>query len=694
MTEPLQRVPRGGLAEWLRAAWPDESTRRFGAVLVAALWMYAAGLSGWVARQWLTGATSELPAWSLMLPPQAATAFVIWGLLAHGRFDRLRRVGWWCLLAATVIDMLAIVDWSYVVDATGQPFGSWADVLYMFTYGFLAAGLAAFFVSCGGSFARPRVWIDAATLGLGAIAALLPLLLRPLLDPSATFHASFPTTLGYALGICGTGTVALLLFMQVMDWRRNPALLMVLLGIAADLVTDVSSVAANVRGHFHLGNLDDLGYCWFYVWIATAALTEQRREQGTAVVEASEGNVYSFLPVVAILLSICILLGAGTDRADSTLLTGAAFLAVGGVLLVGRQLSVRYEVRRLHAALATRDADARLTELVRRSADVIILIGADGRTSYISPAAQAVLGQAPDTLVNLDANRLLGSGNEGRVWAVLNDARRGIRDPVEVELSCRLATGELKTLHVTCSNELLNPLIRGFVLTLRDVTEQRATEREVLEIASRERQRMSGEVHEGIGQDLTGIALMLKSLSTAPEADARTMRQALGPIVEEVNRTVGSVRALARGLSPLGVVQGSLVSALRSLAADIEDRHRIPVRLRCDATPLEGTPAAEHLYYIAHEAVSRAVRRRYCTRVDIELQAASAATVLSVSDDALGGSADEEAADILPHRLMGYRARLIGGTLRIVRRPDAGSHVEVTLPTSPTPPASQQGRAG
>ena len=145
---------------------------------------------------------------------------------------------------------------------------------------------------------------------------------------------------------------------------------------------------------------------------------------------------------------------------------------------------------------------------------------------------------------------------------------------------------------------------------------------------------------------------------------------------------------MARGLSPLGVVQGSLVSALRSFVADIEDRHRIPVRLRCEATALEGTPAAEHLYYITHEAVSRAVRRRYCTRVDVDLRTTSAATVLSVSDDALGGSADEEAADVLPNRLMGYRARLIGAALRIVRRVDTGSHVEVTVPTLPGSPPS------
>lgn len=679
-------MPRGGLANWLRAAWSDELARRWSTLLVAGLWIYAAGLTGWLARLWLSGLTGDVPAWTLMLPPQFATAIAIWALLADARLKRARRIGWWLLLAATIVDILAVVDWSYVISVTGQPFGTWADVLYMLNYGLVAAAISSFFISCGGSFARPRVWIDAATLMLGAVAALLPFLFRPLLDPLATFHASVAATLGYSVGIGVTGTLALLLFTQVMDWRRNRAMLLILLGIAADVGTDILSVAANVRGHFQLGNLDDLGYCWFYVWIASAALVERRRGSIADPTAAAEGNVYSFLPVVAILLSIAILMGVGAWRTDFSLLTAAVLLTVGGALLIARQLGVRYEMRRLSAALAMRAADARLTELVRRSADMIAVVGADGVLSYVSPAAGAILGQAPEKLVGLDAKTLLGEANEGRLWAVLNDTRRRPADPLELEFSVERLPGKPRTVLLTSSNELANPLINGLVLTARDVTEQRATEREVLEIASRERQRLSGEVHEGIGQDLTGISLMLKSLSTAPESDSRAVRHALGPIVDEVNRTVGSVRALARGLSPLGVVRGSLVSALRSLAADVEDRQRIPVRLRCEATTIEGTAAAEHLYYIAHEAISRAVRRRHCTRVDVELRAANAATILSVSDDALGGSADEEAADELPHRLMGYRARLIGGTLRIVRRVDAGSHVEVTVPALASPP--------
>jgi len=680
LIQPIDQAPRGALAEWLRAAWLQEPARRGTTLLVACLWIYAAGLTGWLARQWLSGHSGDAAAWTVMLPPQFITALAIWFLLSERRFGRARRFAWWFLLGATVVDMLAVVDWSYVISATGQPYGTWADVLYFVNYALMTGAAATFFVSCGGSFARPRVWIDAATLILGAIAALVPFLFRPALDPMASFHASVPATIGYAIGMGALGTATLLLFMQVTDWRRDRAMLLILLAFTTSLGTDVLSVAANVRGQFQLGNVDDLGYCWFYVWLATAVLFEVRGEPAAERVGDTEGNVYSFLPVIALLLSIAIVLGVGLLRADFGLLTAAILLGVGAALLIARQLTVRFEVSRLNAALTKRDSDARLTELVRRSADMIAVISAEGIVSYASPAAKTILGRDPERLVGVEARGLLGPGNEGRLWALLNDARRRPTESTEVELPYEAGPLNPRIVHVTGSNEIANPLINGIVLTVRDVSEQRATEREVLEIASRERHRLSGEVHEGIGQDLTGIALMLKSLSTAVDTDSGSVRSALGSIVTEVNRTVGSVRALARGLSPLAVVQGSLVSALRSLAADVEDRQHIPVRLRCESTSLEGTSAAEHLYYIAHEAVSRAVRRRQCTRVDLELRNTSTATILSVTDDALGGSVDEEAADELPNRLMGYRARLIGGTLRIVRRVDAGSHVEVTVP--------------
>ncbi|HME39257.1 MAG TPA: PAS domain S-box protein [Steroidobacteraceae bacterium] len=348
------------------------------------------------------------------------------------------------------------------------------------------------------------------------------------------------------------------------------------------------------------------------------------------------------------------------------------------------------QFRRLTAQLGRQQAEARFTELVRRSADMIVVVTADGTVSYASPAAVSLVGCTPETLVGTPAHNLFGPSRSARLSSLLKETLSRAADPAEIELGADAAAGLPRTVQVIASNELSNPLITGIVLTVRDVTEQRSMEREVLDVAARERQRFASEVHEGIGQDLVGITLMLKGLAAESQPDPDSVREALTLIVEQMNRVVASMRGLAHGLSPLTVVHGSLTSALMTLAADTEAAHRISVRLRCDDTPNVGAAVAEHLYNIAREAVEYAARRRSCKGIDLELRCLGPGTVLAIRDDSLAipGSekaVDELAVDELALRMIAYRTRLIAGSMRIQRLPGAGTWIEVTVPNSCSP---------
>ena len=647
-----------------------------------ALWVYAAAICALVIGRRLSGGAGDLPAFALLVPPQVVLLFLLWALRSRARLSAARRAGWTFLLAATFFDILGALNWSYAASITSQPFGTAADVIYMVNYALLACAAAAFFVSCGGSLRRPRVWVDAAIVGFAAIASLLPLLFNPLLEPRPAFVASASASLGYALGIGITITGLSLLLMQIRDWRRDAGMALFIAGIAAAMLTDVFSLAANVRGHFALGNLDDMCWVWADALIGTAILLERQRDVSVDRSRGGDGRSISFLPVLAILVSLVVVLGTGKHHTQFNMLAATGLLFSGAALIVARQVGVRYEFRRLKTELAQRQAEARFTELVRCSDDMIVVVTADGTVSYASPAAVSVVGCQPDTLVGTRAHNLLGASRSARLSAFLTETLSKADDPAEIELDAETAAGRPSTVQVIASNELSNPLIRGIVLTMRDVTEQRSTEREVLDVAARERQRFAAEVHEGIGQDLVGITLMLKGLAAESQPDPDSVREALSLIVEQMNRVVAAARGLARGLSPLTVVHGSLTSALISLAADTEAAHRISVRLSCDDTPNVGGAAAEHLYYIAREAVAYAARRRSCKRIDLELRLLDHGTVLAVWDDSVAVAGAEEAVDELPLRLIAYRARLIAGSLRIKRLPGAGTWIEVTVPST------------
>ncbi len=665
----------------LRLAAPDDPARRWCARLVIALCAYALAVSALVIGRRLTGSTGVLPTFALLVPAQAVLAFLMWLVVSHGSLSRARLMGWSLMLAATIFDLLAAVDWSYVASITSQPFGTAADVLYMINYALLACAAAAFFVSCGGSLRRPRVWVDAAIVGFAAIAALLPLLFSPLLEPQPAHVGSASASLGYALGIGVTITGLAMVLMQVRDWRRDAGMIVLIVGTAAAMFTDVFSIAANVRGHFDLGNVDDLCYVWADACVGMATLMELNRDVRVDGTRHGEGNSNSFLPVLAILVSLVIVLSAGKHHTGYSVLAAVVLLVSGAALVVARQVGVRYELGRLNAELAQRQAEARFTELVRRSADMIAVVTPDGVVSYASPAAVSVVGCPPETLVGTRACDLLGSTHAARLSALLNETVSA-EDALEIEIGEEAPAGRGRVVQFVASNELSNPLLKGIVLTARNVTEQRSTEREVLDIAARERQRLAAEVHEGIGQELVGVTLMLKGLASGWETDPDVIREALVPIVDQLNGVVTSVRGLARGLSPLTVVHGSLPAALRSLATDVEAAQRIPVRVRCADTPAVDAAVAEHLYCIALEAIGHAARRSSCKRIDLELRASERETVLAIWDYSLGVPGPDEAVDELPLRLIAYRSRLIAGTLRVNPLLGSGRWIEVTVRAS------------
>lgn len=667
-------------AGWVRVLSATRAPLSWTARIVVGLWVYTIAASIVLIYRLLGGQHEDLPAFLIIVPPQATFSLILWALLGRPGLAPARRLAWGLLLAATLFDLLGIVDWSYFASITNQPFGTWADALYMVNYVLLTCAAVAFLVSCGGSFTRARIWADAAIIGVSVFAALLPLLFTPLLEPRPSYIGSPTWSLCYAVAIAVSITALSLLLIQIADWRRHLPVALFATGILAGMLTDVFSIAANVRGHFQLGNLDQLAYCWIYAWVGTAILLEQQRKEPVTTAVPTDGYADSFLPVVAVLISIVIVLTAGRNHPGFSGTATTVLLVAGTVLVVARQLGIRYKFHALNDKLATQQAEVRLGELLRRSRDMVAVVSPDGTVVYASPAAAAVIGRTADEVMGRRADELLGAPNEARLAALLDEARADGAAPVEVEISAPAGPRLWRTVQVWASSELDNTLINGIVLTARDVTDQRAAEQSMLELSASERQRLADAVHEGIAQDLAGLALSVKSLATGKATGARPVQEALLDVAQQLNRTLDAARRLARGLSPLAVVHGSLIAALEALAADTAARTSIAVRVRYEEPPLLDTGVAEQLYYVARDTLEAAVQRPHCRHVDIELYSAVPGTVLAVWDDAPASPEPRTADEAAALRSIEYRARMIGGTLRVARGADVATRVEVTVP--------------
>lgn len=217
-----------------------------------------------------------------------------------------------------------------------------------------------------------------------------------------------------------------------------------------------------------------------------------------------------------------------------------------------------------------------------------------------------------------------------------------------------------------------------WLLVVQDVSERKHLEREVLDIANRERHRLGTDLHDGLGQELTGVALMLRSVSTRLGRDSPAAVPQIDGIVSLVNHAIESARAMARGLAPVTIDQGGLGSALEELTSRSRAAYGVQVRLRRtvpgDLQIAEDT--AIHLYRITQEAISNSIRHGRAARVQVSLRERAGRLELSVSDDGVGLGEGHAQCRGMGLKIMRYRARMIGGTIEIRRRRVGGTRVK------------------
>ena len=125
----------------------------------------------------------------------------------------------------------------------------------------------------------------------------------------------------------------------------------------------------------------------------------------------------------------------------------------------------------------------------------------------------------------------------------------------------------------------------GISVTVRNITERKRLEQEILEVSSRERQTIGRDLHDGLGQELTGVALMLRGLATRIQREAPAAVDYVNEIVGLVNQSIETARSLARGLLPVRTDTGGLPFALRALAARSRDLYGLEVNFRAEVWP-------------------------------------------------------------------------------------------------------------
>lgn len=210
--------------------------------------------------------------------------------------------------------------------------------------------------------------------------------------------------------------------------------------------------------------------------------------------------------------------------------------------------------------------------------------------------------------------------------------------------------------------------------------ERKHLEQQILEISEREQRRIGQDLHDGLGQHLTGIELMMQSLEQRLANRSKTEAAQATKIAQHVRDAIRQTRALARGLSPVEFDAGGLMSALQELAANVQNMFRVACSFRCDKPVfIRDNVVATHLFRIAQEAVSNAIKHGQAKQIEIVLSAALDCLTLAIHDNGSGLPSGGPRASGMGLRIMHYRASVIGGSLAIERQPNGGTTVVCSI---------------
>jgi signal transduction histidine kinase len=373
-------------------------------------------------------------------------------------------------------------------------------------------------------------------------------------------------------------------------------------------------------------------------------------------------------------------------------------LGVGGISLGGQRLKQRIQEHKY-----AEEQIEILAKFPSENPNPVLRISADGTLLYANHTADSIIqewdcetGQTvPDmwrkTTVEVLANdrqKRIEHRHDDKIFAflVVPVTEAGYANLYGRDITDRKAAEEDLQKH----RQQLEELVEIRTAELREANKQlmaeiegrKELEREILDISERERRRLGEELHDSLGQQLTGIAFMAKVLErklaeTSPNEVADVME-----IAKLVGQATDQARGLARGLHPLDLGADSLMSSLEELARQTRELIGVRCFFRCDeAVKVDDVGMAVHLYRIAQEAVTNAIKHGKAKNIEIALVCDKDISVMTIRNDGLDFPKEFEARSTgMGLQIMDHRVDLIGGSLDVHAGDEGGTVLTCTFP--------------
>jgi PAS domain S-box-containing protein len=393
-----------------------------------------------------------------------------------------------------------------------------------------------------------------------------------------------------------------------------------------------------------------------------------------------------------------------TDHALQAWRREALFASALGTLAAAFLMALAIATHRRLESVSRHRADmlesaGRLDAIVQSAMDALVTVTENQRIVVFNAAAEKMFGCSAAEALGGPLERFIPDRFRGahrdyveRFARTGETARRmghqtalralradGAEFPIEASISQASARGE----------RLLTVIVRDITERVRAEAELARSQEQMrelavamLEVREAERTRIARELHDELGQTLTGLKMDVELLARTVPAERADLLERVQAMRELIDATVATTRRISTDLRPLVLDDLGLGAAAEWLAQNVAQRAGLECELEFDpAFAHLGEPHASALFRVMQESLTNVVRHADARRVAVRLERVDGAAVLSVSDDGVGMDA---AARGKPRsfglRGISERVLLLGGAVSITSEPGAGTTVRARIP--------------
>ncbi len=328
-------------------------------------------------------------------------------------------------------------------------------------------------------------------------------------------------------------------------------------------------------------------------------------------------------------------------------------------------------IARIRAEESLRRSEANLRTIIRNAPIALFAGDTSGTITFEDGQALGAAGIKPDEHVGRAVAEVYGEVPAENVRRAL--AGEEFRSMLELGPT-------LFECHYTATRDEEGK-VTGFLGVATNITERVRLERQIFEISDREQARIGQDIHDGLCQQLVSIAFDANSLERSLSSEHRpevTIARRISGLLDEA---ITESRRVSRGLYPVRLETEGLVPALKDLVNTTCERFNIRCFCKAESPgPACDHTTATHLYRIAQEAVNNALKHSAALTISVQITESDDHIELTVEDDGKGVEPTRGRNSGMGLYTMDYRARSMGGSLRLSRGDRGGTVVSCRVP--------------